>query len=130
MIFMKLRRTEIIALALTLLFAAVTVGWQLGVSRRAPVFRVTAAAETAAAETAERAAPDGALTEKINLNTADAETLKTLTGIGDVLAERIIAWREENGPFARPEDIMLVSGIGKKLYEANAARIMAGEDGT
>lgn len=130
MSFMKLRRTEIVALALTLLFAAVTVGWQLGVSRRAPVFRVAAAAETAAPATAERAAQDAERTEKIDLNTADAETLKTLTGIGDVLAERIIAWREENGPFTRPEDIMLVSVIGKKLYETNAARITAGEDGT
>lgn len=39
-----------------------------------------------------------------------------LPGVGEVLAERIIAYREANGPFARPEDLLNVSGIGEKSY--------------
>ena len=51
---------------------------------------------------------------KININTASATLLDTLPGIGPVLAERIVAYREENGPFAKAEDIGLVEGIGSK----------------
>lgn len=53
---------------------------------------------------------------RINLNTADRERLMALPGVGEVLAERIIAYREANGPFARPEDLLNVSGIGEKSY--------------
>lgn len=53
---------------------------------------------------------------RINLNTADRERLMALPGVGEVLAERIIAYREANGPFARPEDLLHVSGIGEKSY--------------
>lgn len=49
---------------------------------------------------------------KININTADATQLETLSGIGEVLAERIIEHRESNGPFASVDDLLEVSGIG------------------
>ena len=53
---------------------------------------------------------------KISINTADASTLDLLPGIGSVLAERIIAYREENGEFRLLEDVMNVEGIGSSLY--------------
>lgn len=53
----------------------------------------------------------------ININTADAEDLTALPSIGDVLAERIVAYRTENGPFEIIDDIMKVSGIGQKKFE-------------
>lgn len=53
----------------------------------------------------------------ININTASIETLSTLPGIGAVLAGRIVAYREEFGPFLHPEGIQAVPGIGEKMYE-------------
>jgi len=53
----------------------------------------------------------------ININTADKERLMTLPGIGETRAEAIIAWREQNGDFQTPEDIMQVSGIKTAAYE-------------
>jgi len=55
--------------------------------------------------------------DKINLNTASAEDLTSLPGIGEVLAARIVAYREEHGPFQTLDDIMQVSGIGSKVVE-------------
>lgn len=53
----------------------------------------------------------------ININTAGQKELESLPGIGPALAERIIQYREKNGPFLSPEDIKNVSGIGDKRYE-------------
>lgn len=56
-------------------------------------------------------------TVKVNINTADALLLTRLPGIGTTMAERIIAFRNENGPFEKIEDIMKVFGIGEKRFE-------------
>lgn len=52
----------------------------------------------------------------VNINTADAATLMTLYGIGEKISQRIIDYREANGPFEVIEDIMKVSGIGEKKF--------------
>lgn len=52
----------------------------------------------------------------VNINTAGAEELQTLPGVGQATAEAIVRERERNGPFASPEDIMRVSGIGEKKF--------------
>jgi competence protein ComEA len=49
----------------------------------------------------------------VDLNTADQATLETLPGIGQALAGRIIAWREEHGGFSSVDDLLDVSGIGQ-----------------
>lgn len=54
--------------------------------------------------------------EIVNINTADVERLKKLKGIGPAMAQRIIDYREANGSFQAPEDIMQVKGIGKAKY--------------
>jgi len=57
--------------------------------------------------------------KKININKTAAEELTQLKGIGAAYAERIVQFREANGPFASPEDIMKVPGIAVKIFEAN-----------
>lgn len=54
---------------------------------------------------------------QVNINTADANELISIPGIGETLANNIIAYRTQNGNFATPEDIVKVKGIGEKTYE-------------
>jgi competence protein ComEA len=61
--------------------------------------------------------------QKININSATVKELVKLYRVGPVLAQRIIQYREERGPFQTPEDIMKVKGIGEKTFEANQDRI-------
>ena len=62
--------------------------------------------------------------QKVNINTASAGELTQLKGIGPVIAARIIAYREKNGAFKMPEDLMQVSGIGQKIFAANQELIV------
>lgn len=55
--------------------------------------------------------------KKINVNTATSDELKTINGISETIALRIISYREENGDFTYLEELMKVSGIGTKTYE-------------
>jgi competence protein ComEA len=61
---------------------------------------------------------------KINLNKATVEELIQLKGIGQKYAERIVQFREKNGPFKKTEDLMNVPGIGPKIWEKNKDRIV------
>jgi competence protein ComEA len=62
--------------------------------------------------------------QKVNLNTATLEELMTLDGIGQKVAERILSFRDKNGPFQNPEDLMMVKGVGEKIFEANRTKIV------
>jgi len=52
---------------------------------------------------------------RVNLNTADAAELEELPRIGPALAERIVAWRDDNGRFTSVDDLLAVPGIGDKM---------------
>ena len=62
-------------------------------------------------------ATTGAVTAPININTASAADLEALPGIGPVLSERIIAYRDEHGPFATVDDLAAVTGISVATVE-------------
>ena len=66
--------------------------------------------------------------ERIPINTAGAEELTRLPGIGPALAERIVREREQNGLFHLPEDLMAVKGIGPGTLEKLLPLITFGEE--
>lgn len=66
----------------------------------------------AGGSTEEKGVTAGAI---VDLNAADASQLETLPGIGPALAQRIIAWRDQNGRFSSVDDLLAVSGIGEKV---------------
>jgi len=76
-----------------------------------PVPRV---GEAPAAEAGAGAGADG----RLNLNTADAAQLEELPRIGPALADRIIAWRDDNGRFTSVDDLLAVPGIGDKMLSS------------
>jgi competence protein ComEA len=59
-----------------------------------------------------KAVPD----HRIDINSASAKELEELPGIGPVLAQRIVAYRQQNGSFASVEDLKLVKGIGDAIF--------------
>jgi competence protein ComEA len=64
----------------------------------------------------------------VDLNSATVTELMQLPRVGARTAERILAWRRENGPFRRPEDLMAVRGIGEKAFQRLRPHItVAGE---
>ena len=76
-----------------------------------------AAQPAASAPAADAAGGPADGTSPVNINTAGAEELDSLPGVGPSTASAIIEDREANGPFASIEDIMRVSGIGEKKFE-------------
>jgi competence protein ComEA len=61
--------------------------------------------------------------QKIDINHASPKDLEMLDGIGEKIAFRIIRFRKFNGPFEKPEDIMMVRGIGRNMFEKNKEHI-------
>ena len=64
----------------------------------------------------------------VNVNTADAEELETLTGIGPALAQAIVDYRAEHGDFTAAEDLLNVKGIGEAKLEGFRAEITFTEE--
>lgn len=65
----------------------------------------------------------------VDINTADVLQLQTLPGIGPVLAERIVQYREEHGPFQSVEELLQVKGIGEVTLERFRSQAAVGEAG-
>ena len=104
----KINKTEI----LLLILSAVCCLGMAAVHREKPAaagrYEVTTAAWREIRETA---------VEKVDINTAAQEKLETLPGIGEVLAQRIVEYREEHGAFTAAEDLLAVEGIGEKRLD-------------
>lgn len=63
---------------------------------------------------------------RLNINTASKAQLMELPGIGEIIADRIIIYRTENGPFQTIDDLMNVDGIGLKKIQQLESLIRAG----
>lgn len=119
---MKKPRLSILV-AVTLLFAVFTLGFFLGRngSHGSVELSVPAAMQTLPPQTTcpEPTTPETvAVTFPIDINRADAKQLTALPGIGEVLAGRIVAYREENGNFLSTQELQNVDGIGEKRLDA------------
>ncbi len=110
-------------LTITVIFAAFTLGFFLGNTRNRNGITVSVPAEylTAPTEPSETISipteETTGLTFPISINEADKEAFMALPGIGEVLADRIIHYRQENGAFTAEEDLLNVEGIGKQRLE-------------
>ena len=108
-----LTKTEWGLLVLSGLFLVLMVTWIQRTDASGDAGSYTITTRESAAQ--EAVVPESAL--PVNINTAAAEELDVLPGIGPALAGRIIAYREEHGPFTVVEDLLEVSGIGEKVLD-------------
>lgn len=119
---MKKQRISMLVV-ITVVFAAFTLGLFLGrnQNKNAVTLSVPQAMQTTPAEevpTLEVTSPETQpITFPININTASETEFMALPGIGETLAQRILAYRQEHGNFSSVEGLMRVEGIGKKRME-------------
>ena len=112
-----------ILLAITIIFGVFTFGFFLGRNQNKGEISVSVSADLMEKPTMESVTIPKTSEESIKIsfpipiNQAGKEELMALPGIGEVLADRIIAFRDEHGGFSSPEELLHVEGIGKKRLE-------------
>lgn len=102
-------KTDLFLLGLTVLFLlAVALTWLLTPRTARGDYEIEA----------EQPTEDAAQLWMVNINTAGVDELDSLPGIGPVLAQRIVDWRTENGPFTDAAQLLEVDGIGQTVLES------------
>ena len=111
---------------ITCIFAAFVFGFFAGRNlnrtpvqiKSLPVAAEVSAATTEASETDDLATGSSEVSFPININTATAQQLEALPGIGPTYAQRIIDYRNAHGPYTSPSQLLNISGIGEKRLAA------------
>lgn len=116
------KRADAAVLGMATLLALGLIAWAAGFWI-APVVQFGYRLAAYTAPRTEQEAQQAELAAPINLNTADAETLMRLPGIGEKRAAAIVAYREEHGPFASPDELVEISGISQRMVDQWAGRI-------
>ena len=120
---MKKQRVSVLVV-ITLLFACFTLGFFFGRNNSRGDLRVSVpdqlrtAPEESIPETLAAEETEPIITFPININTADKDAFMALPGIGEVLAQRILAYRDACGSFETVEGLLNVEGIGEKRLES------------
>ena len=125
---MKLSKWEAAVILLSAVFLAFTAGWFLRGGQGSEPFRVETERTLEVTVTSLPAPTKEPERGKVNINTAEAQELQSLPGIGEKRAADIIAEREENGPYRFPEDITRVTGIGEETLAELLEYITTGEE--
>lgn len=115
-----MKKASYCLLLITFVFAAFSGGFFLGRNMNHGALSIsTVKTATETTGTVPTGADPTTPTEaaKVDINTASVEDLSALPGIGPVLAQRIVDYRTEHGPFQKPADLCNVSGIGAKRLQ-------------
>lgn len=117
--------------SITFLLMAFTLGFFLGRNQNHKIVTIsplpTQAMHNVIPPTIPETEPAGTQIQyPLDLNTADLNALTSLPGIGETLARRILDYREQNGAFSRPEELLNVEGIGPGKLEAILDYIVTG----
>lgn len=117
------KHNSLVLLVLTLLFCVFTIGFYLGRNQNKNAITVAVPAKLMTEPTVQKEKATEPTVETMTvsfpifINQAGKDEFMALPGIGEVLAERILAFREEHGAFSSVEELLNVEGIGKKRLE-------------
>ena len=114
-----MKKASLVIITLTLVCCAFAGGFFLGRNTNPTAINISTIPTAAPSETQEATeAPTVSSTLfPIDINTANLEDFTALPGIGETIAQRIVAYRDEHGPFETLADLLLVEGIGQKKLE-------------